>query len=131
MNRKPPTFPFKTAAVGAFAGALVFCALTAVKAQTALTVAALESNTRAYVGTTVAVTGLVQNVRRDNRRVNGKEVPFVKLNLYKVDNKGRKARRYLYVALPAASFDHPPVEGEMMTVTGPLKWGYEIAAIDP
>jgi hypothetical protein len=118
-------------AAGALSGLLVFLGLTAVKAQSVLTVAQLETNTRAYVGTTVQVTGLVQNVRNDTRRVNGKDVPYVKLNLYKVDGKGRKAARYVYVSLPAKDYQSPPVEGQMMAVTGPLKWGYEIAAIDP
>jgi hypothetical protein len=121
----------KSAGIGALAGALVFLGLSAVKAQTALTVAAVESNAKAYVGTTVAVTGLVSNVRTDSRSVNGAQVPYVKLNLYKVDSKGRKQSRYIYVALPASAFQTMPIEGQLMEISGPLKWGYEIAAIDP
>jgi hypothetical protein len=121
----------KTIVVGAAAGAAAFVALSAVS-QTVLTVAQVEQNSRAYVGTTVEVTGLVQSVRSDTRTVNGARIPYVKLNLYKVDAKGRKGTRYIYVALPADSFKGGmPVEGQMMSITGPLKWGYEIAAIDP
>ena len=120
----------KTLAVGALAGAATFLALSA-GSQAVLTVAQVEQNPRSYVGTTVQVTGLVQSVRTSTRSVNGKSVPYVMLNLYKVDNKGRKASRYIYVALPSGSFATVPVEGQMMSITGPLKWGYEIAAIDP
>jgi hypothetical protein len=130
MNRTS-TVPLKAVAVGALCGLLVFLGLSAVTAQSVLTVAQLETNPRAYVGTTVQITGLVQNVRNDTRRINGKDVPYVKLNLYKVDAKGRKAPRYVYVSLPAKDYQTPPVEGQMMAVTGPLKWAYEIAAIDP
>jgi hypothetical protein len=126
-----PLKPFKTLLVGAAAGAAVFFALDAVRAQAVLTVAQLELNSKLYVGTTVEVTGMVSGVRSETRQVNGAPVPYVKLNLYKVDNKGRKASRYVYVALPATSFKAMPVEGQMMAITGPLKWGYEIAAIDP
>lgn len=131
MTQKPSNQTLKAAAVGTLAGAAVFFALGAVKAQTALTVADVESNSRAYVGTTVQVTGLVQSVRSDHRRINGADVPYIKLNLYKLDKKGNKGSRYIYVALPASAFQTMPVEGQMMAVTGPLKWGYEIAAIDP
>jgi hypothetical protein len=121
----------KTLVVGAAAGAATFFALSAVRAQAVLTVAQIEQNAKAYVGTTVQVTGWVSGVRTDTRSVNGQQVPYVKLNLYKVDSKGRKQSRYIYVALPSASFQTLPVEGQMMSITGPLKWGYEIAAIDP
>lgn len=123
--------PLKAVAAGALAGALTFLGLNAVKAQAVLTVAQVEQNPKAYVGGTVQVTGYVSGVRSDTRKINGENVPYVKLNLYKVDNKGRKASRYIYVALPASSFQTMPVEGQMMAITGPLKWGYEIAAIDP
>lgn len=123
--------PLKSVGVGALAGALVFLGLGAVKAQTALTVAQIETNARAYVGGMVAVTGMVSSVRTETRSVKGAQVPYVKLNLYKVDGKGRKQSRYIYVALPASSFQTMPIEGQMMEITGPLKWSYEIAAIDP
>lgn len=121
----------QTVVAGALAGALIFFGLNAVKAQTVLTVAQVEANSKLYVGTTVQVTGLVSGVRSETRNVRGIATPYVKLNLYKLDNKGKKASRYIYVALPASSFQTMPVEGQMMAVTGPLKWGYEIAAIDP
>ncbi len=123
--------PLKTALIGALAGGLTFFALSAVKAQTVLTVAQIEQSSKTYVGTTVQVTGLASSVRSDNRYVNGKNVAYVKLNLYKLDGRGRKGSRYIYVALPASQFTSIPVEGRMATITGPLKWGYEIAAIDP
>ncbi|MDE2141289.1 MAG: hypothetical protein KGJ84_02605 [Elusimicrobia bacterium] len=120
----------KTFAVGALAGAAAFLALSA-GSQTVLTVAQVDQNVRAYIGTTAQVTGLVQSVRSATRTVKGRSIPYVQLNLYKVDAKGRKTGRYIYVALPSSSFQSMPVEGQMMSVTGPLKWGNEIAAIDP
>jgi len=131
MIEKPLKPSLKAALIGAFVGAVVFFALDAVKAQADLSVAQIEQNAKMYVGTTVQVTGMISGVRTESRSINGQQVPYVKLNLYKVDNKGRKASRYIFVALPAASFTTMPVEGQMMAITGPLKWGYEIAAIDP
>jgi hypothetical protein len=131
MTNKPLKQSLKAALIGAFAGAMIFFALDAVKAQANLTVAQIEQNSKMYVGTTVQVTGMVSSVRSSKRNVNGYPTPYVMLNLYKVDAKGRKANRYVYVALPATSFQTMPIEGQMMAITGPLKWGYEIAAIDP
>lgn len=131
MNERTPLPPLKSAAIGALAGALVFFTLSAVKAQQTLTVNELHRNPKPYVGSTVAITGLVANVRSATKRVNGKDVPWTRLNLYETDNKGRKGSHYVYVSLPSANFTPAPNEGDRMTVTGPLKWPYEIAAIDP
>jgi len=118
--------------VGALAGALTFFALTAVKAQTVLTVAQLRSNPKLYVGVgTVAVTGMASGIRSDSRKINGQMVPYVKINLYELDSKGKKGSHYVYVAMPASGFSTAPVEGQMTTITGPVKWPYEVAAIDP
>jgi hypothetical protein len=131
MNKNPAVSLFKSVGVGALSGALVFFALTAVKAQQTLTVNDLRANPKAYVGNTVAITGLVSGVRSDSKFVNGQKVAWTKLNLYDRDSKGRKGSHYVYVSLPAANFTPTPNEGDQMTVTGPLKWPYEIAAIDP
>ncbi|MFI5347636.1 MAG: hypothetical protein ACHQ51_14775 [Elusimicrobiota bacterium] len=131
MNRKSPASLFKSVGVGALSGALVFFALTAVKAQQSLTVNDLRANPKLYVGNTVAITGLVSGVRSEMKKINGQQVPWTKLNLYERDAKGRKGSHYVYVSLPAANFTPTPNEGDQMTVTGPLKWPYEIAAIDP
>jgi hypothetical protein len=132
MNHKSALFPLKSVIIGAFSGALVFLALTAVKAQQTLTVRDLRSNPKAYVGNTVAITGLVANVRSEMRAPKGRteKVPWTKLNLYEVDAKGKKGSHYVYVSLPSSSFTPTPNEGDQMTVTGPLAWPYEIAAID-
>jgi hypothetical protein len=125
-------FPLKAAVVGALAGAATFFALSAVKAQAVLTVAQVRSNPKAYVGSgEVAVTGMASNIRSDSRSINGQAVPVVKLNLYELDAKGRKGSHYVYAVVPASSFAALPVEGGMATITGPLKWPYEVAAIDP
>jgi hypothetical protein len=124
--------PFKAVVVGALAGAATFFALTAVKAQTNLTVAQVRSNPKAYVGNgEVAVTGMAWAIRSDSRTINGQVVPVIKLNLYELDSKGRKGSHYVYAVVPASQFSSLPVEGGMATITGPLKWPYEIAAIDP
>jgi len=132
MTSRTSTFPLKSVFIGAFSGALVFLALTAVKAQQTLTVRDLHANPKAYVGNTVAITGLVSNVRSEMRAVKGQsqKVPWTKLNLYELDPKGRKGSHYVYVSLPAANFTPTPNEGDQMTVTGPLKWPYEIAVIE-
>ena len=122
----------KTVVVGALAGAITFIALSAVRAQTVLTVAQLRSNPKAYVGNgEVAITGMASSIRSDKRRVNGQDIPVIKLNLYELDTKGRKGSHYVYAVVPASQFSSVPVEGGMATITGPLKWPYEIAAIDP
>lgn len=128
LSTKPSV---KSAAIGALAGAAVFFALSAVRAQAVLTVQQLHSNVRPFVGSTVQVTGLVQNVRTQTRSVGGQQVEFTMLNLYEQDSKGRKKEYYVYVSLPTSQFQTPPMENQMMTVTGPLKWGYMFAAIDP
>ena len=122
----------KTLVVGALAGAVTFLALSAVRAQTVLTVAQLRSNPKAYVGNgDVAITGMASGIRSDSRKINGQMVPVLKINLYELDNKGRKGSHYVYAVVPASQFTASPVEGGMVTITGPLKWPYEIAAIDP
>ena len=122
----------KAVVVGALAGAATFFALSAVRAQAVLTVAQVRSNPKAYVATgIVQVTGLVSGVRTDTRRINGEDVPVIKLNLYEQDSKGRRGSHYVYVVVPANQFSSLPVEGGMATITGPLKWPYEVAAIDP
>ena len=124
--------PLKTIIIGALAGAVTFFALSAVRAQSMLTVAQLRSNPKAYVGVgDVQVTGLASSIRSDTRRINGQDVPVIKLNLYELDSKGKKGSHYVYAVVPAKAFSSLPVEGGMATVTGPLKWPYEIAAIDP
>jgi hypothetical protein len=124
--------PLKAAAIGALAGGLTFFALGAVTAQTVLSVAQVRSNPKAYVGNgTVQVTGLAYGIRSDSRKLNNQAVPYIKLNLYEQDSKGNKGSHYVYVAIPASQFASVPAEGQLATITGPLKWPYEIAAIDP
>jgi hypothetical protein len=124
--------PLKAIVVGALAGAAAFFALSAVKAQALLTVAQVRSNPKAYVGNgDVQVTGMASGIRSDTRRINGQDVPVFKLNLYELDSKGRKGSHYVYAVVPASQFSSVPVEGGMATITGPLKWPYEVAAIDP
>ena len=130
MTRKISTWPCKAAVVGALSGAVMFFGLGVLKAQTALTVAQVKANPKLYVGSSVQVTGLAWSVRSDTRKRNGQMIPYVKLNLYELDAKGRRGSRYVYVALPASAFTSMPVEGQMATITGPLKWPYEIAVID-
>jgi len=131
LDRSSPSV--KSAAVGALAGALVFLALSAVKAQQALNVADIRANPKAYVNTGNAyqVTGVASFVHSSSRYVNGQNVPYIKLSLYELDAKGRKGSHYVYVSLPANNFVSVPTEGQMATITGPMKWPYEIAAIDP
>ncbi len=123
----------RSAAVGALAGVLAFGTLCAVKAEQNLTVAQVHHDPKSFVnnGQTYAVTGLAQSVRHKTRRIGGKDVPYVMLDLYEVDAKGKKGSHYVYVALPAADFQSVPVEGQMAVITGPMKWPYEVAAIDP
>jgi len=124
--------PLKTIIVGALAGAVTFFALSAVKAQSLLTVAQLRSNPKAYVGIgDVQVTGMASGIRSDTRRINGQNVPVLKINVYELDSKGRKGSHYVYAVVPSSQFNSIPAEGGMVTITGPLKWPYEIAAIDP
>jgi hypothetical protein len=124
--------PLKTVVVGALAGAVTFFVLSAVRAQTVLTVAQVRSNPKAYVGNgEVAVTGMASSIRSDTRKINGQDVPVIKMNLYELDSKGRKGSHYVYAVVPASQFSSVPVEGGMATITGPLKWPYEVAAIDP
>lgn len=122
----------KSAVAGALAGVLSFAALTHVKAQQNLTVAQVHKDPKSFVnnGSVYQVTGLAWSVRSDTKRVAGKDVPYVKLNLYELDAKGRKGSRYIYVSLPASDFSSVPVEGQMASITGPMKWPYEIAVID-
>jgi hypothetical protein len=120
----------KAALIGSLSGAVMFFALGALKAQTALTVADVKTNPKAYVGSSVSVTGLAWSVRSETKVKDGQPVPYVKLNLYELDKKGKKGSRYIYVALRASNFNSVPVEGQMATITGPLKWPYEIAVID-
>ena len=120
----------KAVLIGSLSGAVMFLALGVLKAQTALTVADVKMNPKAYVGTTVSVTGLAWSVRSETKSKNGQAVPYVKLNLYELDKNGKKGSRYVYVALRASNFNAVPIEGQMATITGPLKWPYEIAVID-
>ncbi|MCX5785458.1 MAG: hypothetical protein NTX59_07200 [Elusimicrobia bacterium] len=122
---------YKTALIGGLSGAIVFFILIGVRAQTALTVAAVHANSKLYVGTEVQVTGMVANVHSGTKTVNGHKVPCTRLNLYEIDSKGREGNHYIYVSLPTSDFTSMPVNGGMATITGPLKWPYEIAAIDP
>jgi hypothetical protein len=132
MTDRKSFSPLKAVIAGALAGAVTFLALSAVRAQTALTVAQVRSNPKAYVGNgEVAVTGMASGIRSDSRTINGQVVPVVKLNLYELDSKGRKGSHYVYAVVPASQFSSIPVEGGMATITGPLKWPYEVAAIDP
>lgn len=102
------------------------------KAQTVLTVAQLRSNPKAYVGAgNVQITGLASGIRSDSRKINRELVPVIKLNLYELDSRGNKGSHYVYVVMPASQFTSVPAEGQMATITGPLKWPYEIAAVDP
>lgn len=131
MNEKPSFPPFKSVAAGALAGVLVFLGLSAVKAQQTLTVYDVRMNPKAYVGTTVAVTGIATAVRAESKSVHGQAVPWIKLNLYEWDaKKVQRGSRYIYVSLPASDFQGKPNDGDKMTITGPLKWPYEIAVID-
>lgn len=124
--------PIKAVAAGALAGAVTFFALGAVKAQSLLTVSQLRSNPKAYVGIgEVQITGMASSVRNDTRKIDGQIVPVLKINVYEVDSKGKKGSHYVYAVVPASRFNSVPLEGGMVTITGPLKWPYEIAAIDP
>ncbi len=131
MKTKVPTQWCKAALIGGLAGAVVFFILAGVRAQSALTVADVHANSKQYVGTNVEVLGMANNIRSDTKTVNGRKVQYTKLNLYEVDSKGRKGSHYIYVALPTGNFTSMPVNGQMTSITGPLKWPYEIAAIDP
>lgn len=122
----------KTLVIGALAGGVTFLALSAVRAQTLLTVAQLRGNPKSYVGNgDVQITGIAQSIRSGTRKYNGKVVPVTILNLYEQDAKGRKGSHYVFCVVPTSQFATTPVEGGMATITGPLKWPYEIAAIDP
>jgi len=131
MKTKVPTQWCKAALIGGLAGAVVFFILAGVRAQIALTVAEVRADAKRYVGTNVQVTGMAQGVRSDTKKINGRTVPYTKLNLYEVDSKGHKGSHYIYVSLPTSDFTSTPVNGGMAAITGPLKWPYEIAAIDP
>ena len=122
----------KTVVVGTLAGALTFFALSAVRAQALLTVAQLRSNPKAYVGNgEVQITGMAKYVHSETRKINGQVVPVYKISLYELDAKGRAGSHYVYCVVPASQFTSVPAENAMVTITGPLKWPYEIAAIDP
>ncbi|HXT00118.1 MAG TPA: hypothetical protein VN915_05550 [Elusimicrobiota bacterium] len=122
----------KTVVVGALAGVVTFLALNAVRAQTVLTVEQLRGNPKAYVGNgEVAITGIAKYIRSETRKYNGQVVPVIKLSLYERDKKGNAGSHYVFCVVPASQFSTTPVEGGMVTITGPLKWPYEIAAIDP
>ena len=100
---------------------MTFLALGAVRAQSLLTVAQLRSNPKAYVGDgEVQITGMASGIRSDTRKYNGLVVPVLKLNLYEVDAKGREGSHYVYCVVPASQFSTTPVEGGMVTITGPL-----------
>jgi hypothetical protein len=132
MTDRKTLSPLKTAVIGALSGVVAFVALTAVRAQAVLTVAQLRSNPKAYVGNgEVAITGMAHDIRSGTRRINGQVVPVTILDLYDLDAKGRKGSHYVFCVVPASRFSSSPVEGGMTTVTGPLKWPYEVAAIDP
>jgi hypothetical protein len=122
----------KSAAIGALSGVVVFVALTAAHAQAVLTVAQLRSNPKAYVGNgEVAITGMASHIRSGTRKYNGQVTPVYMLDLHEVDAKGRQGSHYVYAVVPTSKFSSIPVEGGMTTITGPLKWPYEVAAIDP
>ena len=122
----------KTVAIGALSGFVAFVALTAVRAQSVLTVAQLRSNPKAYVGNgEVAITGMASHIRSGTRKYNGQVTPVYMMDLYELDRKGRKGSHYVYAVVPTTQFTSIPAEGGMATITGPLKWPYEIAAIDP
>ena len=53
------------------------------------------------------------------------------VRVYELDSKGKKGSHYVYAVVSASQFTSVPAEGGMVTITGPLKWPYEIAAIDP
>lgn len=132
MNDRAALSSLKTVVVGALAGALTFFALSAVRAQSVLTVEQLRSNPKMYVGNgEVQLTGVASSIRSDTRKINGQLVPVFKINLYERDSKGRKGSHYVYCVVQASQFTSTPVEGGLTTITGPLKWPYEIAAIDP
>ena len=122
--------PLKSAAVGAFCGALVFFALDALRAQTALTVAAVKADPKPYVGTKVSVTGVASNIRSGTKGKKDRKVPCIKLSLFEVDNKGKRGSHYIFVSLPTSAFRFIPNEGDLVAIEGTLKWPYEIAAID-
>lgn len=128
MAQNPSTA--KSVVVGALAGAAVFLALSAVKAQTSLTVFDFQRNSKQYVGTEVRVTGLAQNIRHDVKQVQGKPVEYTKLNLYSILPNGKRDSHYIYVNLPTSSFRFVPNEGDSVSIQGTPKWPYEIAVID-
>lgn len=118
---------------GLLSGALVFLGLEAVRAQqqVVLTVAQYHSNSKLYVGRVVEISGMAKSIRNEMRRKDGQDIPYTKLNLYEVDAKGKKGNYYVYVALPTSQFRSLPADGDMATIIGPIKWPYEIGAIDP
>ena len=122
----------KAAVIGALSGAIVFLALCGVRAQQGpgISVADLRHNPKPYVGTVVSVTGMANSVRSGEKWNGHEKVPCIKLNLYEVDAKGRKGSHYIYVNMPTSQYKFVPAEGQMVQITGPLKWPYEVAAID-
>src|SRR5260370_1393451 len=112
----------KSALVGSLAGALVFAALRLVTAQTALSVTQFHQNQRGYVGSMVQITGVARNIRQEMKKVNGREVPYIKLNLYEDDVKGKKSRYYVYVALPTSQMKSAINEGDNAAIVGKMQW---------
>ena len=121
---------WKTICVGAASGAVAFAILTAVQAQTSLTVAQFHSNQKAYVGSSVTITGMAKNIRSETKKRNGIDVAYTTLNLYEMDAKGKQKPYYVYVSLPTSAFSGTPADGATASITGTMKWPYSIGAID-
>ncbi|MBI3552336.1 MAG: hypothetical protein HY077_07445 [Elusimicrobia bacterium] len=122
--------PWKSLALGALSGALVFCALRVVMADPqSITVAQLHTNARAYVGTVATVTGLAYYIKPETRMKNGQSVPYTKLSVYEVDAKNKKGKYYVYVAIPTSEFKFMPAEGDSVAITGKIDWPKQVAEI--
>jgi hypothetical protein len=121
----------RAAGIGMLSGALVFVGLRHLGAQTVLRVADFHRNSKAYVGTTIQVTGVAGSVKLENKKVGSDNVPYAKFCLYEQDSKGKKTKYYIWVSIPAESFQNPPKEGDDVTITGLAQWPDQIAKIEP
>ena len=78
-----------------------------------MTVADVHVNAKRYVGTSVEMLGMSENVHSETKMVNGVKISYTKLTLYEVDAKGHKDSHYIYVSLPTSNFTSMPVNAGM------------------
>jgi hypothetical protein len=121
---------FKSIVCGAAAGVVAFFGLSALKAQTVLTVRDYHHNQKAYVGSQVEITGIATNIRQVTKRVNNQDVPYTSLNLNEQDNKGRKGKYYVWVSIPSRQFTTQINDGDPARIVGTMKWPYQIGMIE-